>query len=270
MGGTQASGLNEASFFYDAWYLLSGSAAQDGVLAAILAHSGYTAGCTILEGPMGYVQAVSVKPDLPKLSEDLGEHFYIMDVAMKSYPSSHLTHAAIEATEVVIEENDIAHKDVDEVEVGVVSVDYLLDKSYPKDAFAASMNIPYLVAHTLRHGQGPRTITDENLNDPITMDLHKRIHVYVDEEIESQRPKYIGSVVKARTTKGSTVETRCLTPKGDPERPFTDEDIRQKFDALTANLISTKDRETLWAKGMKLEMESDIGELLPLTRRVDI
>jgi 2-methylcitrate dehydratase PrpD len=267
LGGTQASGLNEASFFYDGWHLLSGSAAQDGVLAAILAHAGYTAGCTILEGPQGYVQAVSPKSDLSQLNKELGEKFSIMNVAMKSYPSSHLIHAAIEAAVDLSKRHSIDSAHLDRIEVGVVNIDYLLDKTFPKDFFAASMNIPFLIAFSLRYGQGPRQIKPENLEDTLLKEVFRRVDVYVDKEMESQRPKYLGSVVRVRARDGKTFEEKVLTPKGDPDNPFTDDDIREKFESLTSGLISAEKQKALWSKVMRLEQEQDIGTLLPLTCR---
>ena len=265
LAGTQASGLNEASFFYDGWYLLSGSAAQDGVLAALLAHAGYSGGSTILEGSTGYIQAVSVSPDLSLLTKKLGEKFLIMDVAMKSYPSSHLTHAAIEASVHLVKGHGITPDHVQRVDIGVVDIHYLLDRTFPKDSFAASLNIPFLIAFSLRYGDGPIQITSENLNDPLLRELFDRVHVYVDEEIESQRPKYIGAVVKITIKDGSSFVEKCLTPKGDPDNPFTDEEITRKFETLTNGLISIENQRILCTEVLKLEQQEDIGRLLPLT-----
>lgn len=265
LAGTQASGLNEASFFYDGWHLLSGSAAQDGVLAAILAHSGYTGGCTILEGPMGYVQAVSPKPDLSVLNKDLGKTFSIMDVAIKGYQSSHLTHAAIEATVDLSRRHRINPADIEKVEVGVVDIGYLLERTFPKDTFSTSENVRFLIASTLRYGQGPRRIMPESLEDAFLQELFGKVEVYVDEEMERQRPKYLGSVVKIRVKDGQTFTERCLALKGHPANPFSEEEIREKFETLTVNLIPIENQRSLWSKVMRLEEEEDIGTLLSLT-----
>jgi len=237
------------------------------VLAALLAHKGYTAGCTILEGPMGYIQAVSPKPDLSLLDEGLGEKFSIMEVALKSYPSSHLTHAAVEATERVVKDHAIGPEDVEKVDVGVVNVGYLLDKTFPKDAFAASMNIPYLVSFALRYGVGPRQITTDNLHDGLLAEIFQRVDVHVDDEVERQRPKYLGAVVSVRTKGGMVFKERCLTPRGDPENPFTDDEIYAKFEALTGGLIPAEHQKRLRSMTMNLDQVQDIGEILPLTRR---
>jgi len=98
-------------------------------------------------------------------------------------------------------------------------------------------------------------------------EVFRRVDVYVDKEMESQRPKYLGSVVRVRARDGKTFEEKVLTPKGDPDNPFTDDDIREKFESLTSGLISAEKQKALWSKVMRLEQEQDIGTLLPLTCR---
>lgn len=266
LAGTQASGLIEASYFYDGWHLLSGSASQDGVLAAILAHAGYTEGCTILEGPMGYAQAVSPNPDLSQLTKNLGETFGVMEGAMKSYPCTHLTHAAIETTLNLSKRHVIHPTNVERVEVGTMDIYYLLDTTFLRDPFAATMSMLFLIAHALRYGNvGPRPFTPESMGGPLLQELFRRVNIFVDEETDRQRPKYMGSVVTIRTRDGKTYTERSLTTRGDPESPFTDEEIMEKFVTLTEGLISAENQKALWSKVMRLEVEQDIGTLLPLT-----
>jgi 2-methylcitrate dehydratase PrpD len=78
------------------------------------------------------------------------------------------------------------------------------------------------LGYTFRYGQGPRRITSESLKDPFLHELFRRIEVYVDEEMESRRPKYLGSTVSVET-RWKHPYRKVFEPKGDPDNPFGDE-----------------------------------------------
>jgi 2-methylcitrate dehydratase PrpD len=72
-------------------------------------------GCTILKDPRDifrpYHQTLA-----SELDKDLGLRFRIMDAGMKSYPSSHLTHAAIEASANLHAKYQVRPEDAERIE----------------------------------------------------------------------------------------------------------------------------------------------------------
>src|SRR5262245_29409342 len=86
--GTFAAGLQQA-FRSEAMSkpLHAGRAAEAGVLAALGAARGVTGVHDILEGEVGFGQAMSVKPDWARATAGLGTHYNLTQVTLKNHGS---------------------------------------------------------------------------------------------------------------------------------------------------------------------------------------
>ena len=74
-----------------------GRASEGGVLAASLAHDGFTAPDTVLEGPFGFLAVFCREWDIGELTKGLGEHWETTSIALKRYPCHINAHAAVKA-----------------------------------------------------------------------------------------------------------------------------------------------------------------------------
>lgn len=96
--GTQAAGLWE--FLADgamSKHLHPGKAAQNGVLAALLAREGFTGASRIIEGERGFCQAMAPQFDLSRITAGLGQPpFKINDNSFKIHASCRHTHPAVD------------------------------------------------------------------------------------------------------------------------------------------------------------------------------
>ena len=93
--GTQAAGLWE--FLRDAAdskQLHTAKAAADGLLAAYIAHQGFTGATRILEGAQGMAAGMSRDANPAKLVEGLGERWGILETSFKVHASCRHTHPA--------------------------------------------------------------------------------------------------------------------------------------------------------------------------------
>ncbi len=246
LAGTQASGLNEASFYYDGWHLLAGKAAHDGIMSALLARQGYSAGCTILEGRRGYLQAVSGSANPGKLTTGLGYQYQIMDVVQKVHASSALTHAAIDTILDLRARNQLQPGQIESIDIGTIDVYYLLDRMYPAHWLAASMNLPYLVAVAIADGQvSLEQLSPGRYTDPLLYDLSRRVTVHVDQESQAEVDRYLGATVKIYIKDGRVLEGTCRAPRGDPEQPLTLLDISEKFRRLSHGILNEQQKNNV-------------------------
>ena len=74
-----------------------GRASEGGVLAASLAHDGFTAPDTVLEGPFGFLAVFCREWDVGELTKGLGERWETTSIALKRYPCHINAHAAVKA-----------------------------------------------------------------------------------------------------------------------------------------------------------------------------
>ena len=107
--GTQAAGLWE--FLRDAAdskQLHTAKAAADGLLAAYLAHDGFTGARRIFEGAQGMAAGMSSDADPSRLTDRLGERWALAETSFKFHASCRHTHPAADALLKVVTEHELA------------------------------------------------------------------------------------------------------------------------------------------------------------------
>jgi 2-methylcitrate dehydratase PrpD len=271
LAGNKASGLISASFWHDAWYTLSGNASQDGVLAALLARTGYGAGCTVLEDPYGgYIRVVAPRPDWERLLEGLGQRFELPFTGLKPHSSSGATHAAVDAMLAIRAATDISVDEIERIEVRTYRVAAeTLGKRHPDRHVHASMSIPYLVSVAFTDGQVllPQ-FTPDKLSDPVLTDLQGKVEMILDPDLDVLAPKSLPAEVTVITRDGTRHTERVITPKGDPGNPLTPAEIDAKFRGLAAEALPTATIDEVQATVHRLEELDDMAVLAAQLRQI--
>lgn len=271
LAGNKASGLIAAAFFHDAWYMLSGNAAQDGLVAALFAELGYDAGCTILEDPFGgYCRIVCDHPNWHRLTRGLGEDFEIMNIGQKLHSSSGGTHAAIDAALAIAIEHDVAPEDVKRITVwGSELTAKTMGSPFPDNHINATMSVPYLVAVAISDRQvSLPQFTEQRLSDPQLAEVQKRTEVVLDAELDALAPAYLAARVEIATRDGETYSEEVRSAKGMPEDPLTPEELHEKFRSLAERVLEPSAIAETIEMVDDLEDVSDVSQLAAVLRRV--
>jgi len=132
--GSQAAGLWE--FLASGGMsktLHAGKAAANGVLAALLAQEGFTGATTILAGTKGFCYAMTARPKLSKLTENLGTgHYKIEENSFKPYACCKYCHPAINAALILCYQHSIRPHQVKSITIKTNSVaDNLVNNPSP-------------------------------------------------------------------------------------------------------------------------------------------
>jgi len=281
IAGTQAAGLEEWKAD-GSWIkrLHPGKAAESGVLAVLLAKSGYTGPATILEGENGFLKAFSFerKWDVSKILDGLGTEYRGYGTSFKPYAGCRFFHQVIDATLDLVREHKIDAQSVDEVIVRIYRTAYLTlfqpeSRRYrPGTNVDAQFSIPYAVAVSILYGAPmPAHFTDELIRDPALLALAGKVKGIADLEYESGFPARFPTEVTIRLKGGKTVQAFRDLPSGDPENPiyaekgrFEDEMVK-KFRALLKLQPAYAARcDEMIAKLNSLETVSDASGLLAL------
>lgn len=247
LAGTQASGLVEPSSPYDGWLLLSGSGAQDGVMAALIARQDWTAGCTVIEGPRGYLQAVAATPRPERVLEGLGEGFEIINITRKRHASSSLTHSAMDCVMELKDEHDLTADMIESIHVRTIDVHYLLEAPWPQKRLEGPHSLPYLLAVAFLDGEALDPQFDpQRREDPRVRQIFDRVTVEADQEMTAQVPGGLPSEVAITLTDGRTVSKYRQYPKGDPRDPLSDDEIEAKFHRLGGAVLTDDRLDAVW------------------------
>jgi 2-methylcitrate dehydratase PrpD len=229
LAGTQAAGLWEV--LPDAPLaknLHPAKAAHSGLLAAMLAQAGIDGPATIFEGTRGFFAAtVPVPVDVGLCAAGLGERWLTPETTFKAYPVCGHAMTPIEAALQLA--GKVAVGDIETIEVRVHPVSLqVAGEPDPVSAAQAKFSIPYCVAVALLHGRvSLAEFSPETLNGEVVRTLLGRITLIADDtlgQVPGQRP----ARVTVRLANGKALSAHAEVRKGDPERPMTAAEKREK------------------------------------------
>ncbi len=263
--GTQAAGLWE--FLADgamSKHLHPGKAAQNGVLAALLAKENFTGAARILEGDRGFCRATAPQFDMTRITAGLGRPPYKVEGnSFKIHASCRHTHAAVDVILELVDRNVIEAADVAGVIVRTYSTALDITADYrPASIYAAKFSLPFCVAMALKsHSCSLADFTPTALADAEIQDLMSLVILVQDDQLEALHPALWPAVVEITTRKGDVYHGRTDFPRGDPENPATTEELVAKFHALAAGSWGVQKAQALEKAVLELEHVRDLSTL---------
>ena len=241
-------------------------AVQSGVFAALMAQRGYSGTEAVFEGKEGFmdcffgwdakntkVEAIQMKGrdglgewkwDINKLVGNLGQSYKILECSMKAFPTEALTHTHLSATLKVITKNKITYDKIDSVTLTTLAqaYDILFDphKYRPESRETADHSLPYCIAVALvDHKITTQSFSEEKLKDERIWEVIDKIKGEASIEFEKMFPAKQPSKVVIKTKDGKEFSEYLEYPKGDPREPMTMEDLDNKFNSLSGELLSS-------------------------------
>lgn len=223
-------------------------ATQSGVMAALMAEKGYSGTEAVFEGKEGLMDVFGPNWDTDVLFSELGSRFKILECSMKAFPTEALTHTHISATLKVVTKNNITYDQIESVTITTIAraCDILFDqhKYHPDSRETADHSLPYCIAAALvDHKITTASFSDEKLKDPAIWEVINKIKGEASLEFEAMFPAKQPSKVVIRTKDGREFSEYLEYPKGDPREPMTMDDLRNKFSALAAPVLSKERME---------------------------
>lgn len=249
-------------------HLHAGRAAANGVLAARLAQRGFTGARAILEGAQGFFAAMSRDAQPERVVAGLMEtveqgDWAINRVSLKPHASCRHTHPSVDAALALRPELELdAIKRVVVRTYGTAL--NLTDAPDPVNRFQAKFSLQYTVARALISGQvGLRDFDSSMLQDTTVRELMSRIKLELDPDLDRQYPAAWAAAVQVELNDGSVRQAAVDAPKGDPENPLSDEELRAKFSDMVAWTEYAPDADLLLASLESLATRRNMRSFLP-------
>ena len=214
----------------------AGRAALTGLLSSLMARAQFRGVYDVFSGPIGFLSMMSETNDVSFLEKKSTKSFAIEKVYFKPYASCRHTHPAIEATLTIKMRTGVQTKDIESITVttyeGVLGKH---DHTEIKGVSSAKMSIPYSVAIAVEKGKaGLNEFSNENVSNTKILALAKKVTVCSNKEISAAVPDKRAAVVDIRTHRGAIYTERVDYPKGEPENPLSNDEVCEKFEALSA------------------------------------
>ncbi len=217
--------------------------AEAGVRAACLAGAGWHGSRDILDGETGFwIMAGSDRCDPTRFTHALGTRWTVEELSFKPYPACRWVHAALEATEYLLQEGRLTRDDIDEIEVGSFEdvVENFADRR-PNSMVDGEFSLPWTVAVTLAGvPKGPDWYSDATLNDKSIQAIADKVRMVVDLEAQARHfseERKSMSVVRIRARDGRLLERRVAVALGGVASPWPKGGIEEKFHSLAVPAI---------------------------------
>ena len=225
-------------------------AAESGILAASLARDGVLGGRYPLDSQKGWFHAMTDSVDAEMITKDLGKVFCIDECYIKPYPSCRHTHCGIQAAMEIKCENGISVDDIEKVNIYIYSNAIKIAGmiKVPRTQDETKFSIHYAIACALCMDRFSLQDLDFKKVPSKVFDLIDKIELIPDESMENRDAGIRGCTAQICTKDGNEYKKTVLIPKGDPQNPYTFEDIKGKLEQCAEGVIDSAKQSVIFEK----------------------
>lgn len=243
-------------------WLLFGYAARHGGMAALGARAGFTADVNLLERDF-FSTVYGITPRATAFTDGLGQGAAISEVSFKPWCAARQT---ISATQAV---REIAHSGVSAS--AIESIRIYVPPPYLKminhgvvkgDRSTHLTSAPYQVALALTSPEASYGV--EHSPEQIPAEVHAlmdKVTVEADDALLSHFPRAWPARVEVRTA-SQRHEKLMLHAPGDPERPFGEAEVTDKFRRVVAPLLGAQGAAEWAARGLRAAADASAAPLV--------
>ncbi|MFS0862012.1 MmgE/PrpD family protein [Fredinandcohnia sp. 179-A 10B2 NHS] len=246
---------------------IMGWANYSGIYATLLSDVGFDGPESAMEGDFGYYKTVANKFDGDRIYNGLSDGFEIMNTGIKPYACCRQHHTAIDAVLELREKHNLVPEDIEKITHRTFVVGARGTEKCPTSIPAAKYSAPYTIAVALTYGRAWRDeYSQEQIKNLRLIELASKVEVLADQELDALYDEKWPSIIEITTKKKDVLVARYDLPKGEPENPVSDEELKEKFMSLTTDLFSSDHAESIWDKIFKVDQLEDISELTNLLK----
>lgn len=224
-----------------------GWVASHAVRAVAMAEQGVTGPAGIYDGRFNLFRSIEQAPDAKiefnVLTDELGSHWEMLNIASKAYPSGYTIHPYLDAVFHLQKEHALVPDDIEEIRCHMAAVrvaticEPLAEKLRPATPWQARISVQHAVAEALVTGRSDKTAyTPDLLRDPVINSLADRVRYVVDpvESADTTRSRaYVEMTLKDGRIIGHTIEDM----RGTRRNPMTRADFITKFRSNTHDIL---------------------------------
>lgn len=236
-----------------------GRAAQNGMLAALLAERGYTSSLQGLEARRGWANVLSTGRRFQTITENLGTHYEISRNSYKPFACGLVVHPVIDGCIQLRDENGLTTGMIDRIDLAIHPIVLeLTSNRAPRTGLEGKFSVYHAAAVGIAFGRaGEAQFSDALARDPIVSALRDRVETDVDPSLGQDQAR-----VKITLTDGRVLERFVAHAVGSVANPMTNEALEAKFAELAAEILPDGQVRRLMALcriAEQLENAGDIG-----------
>jgi 2-methylcitrate dehydratase PrpD len=235
-----------------------GRAAQNGLLAALLAQKGYTSSLRGIEAKRGWANVLSNARDYQAITENLGTRYEISRNSYKPFACGLVVHPVIDGCIRLRDENKLTPDMIDRIDLAVHPIVLeLTSNRRPATGLEAKFSIHYAAAIGIAAGRaGEAQYSEAMVRDPIVTGLRDRVETTVDPSLRQDQAR-----VTIRLNDGRVLEHFVAHAVGSVENPMTDDQLESKFIELVKAILPANQARHLMILCRNVEHLDDAGDI---------
>lgn len=234
IAATQAGGLREM-YGTMCKSFTPGRAAQNGLLAAILAKQGFDSAKEPIEGKKALAHVLMNRDAPDEIIAKFGREFEVSYNAYKPYACAIVCHAAIDGCQRLLREHGFAPRDVVRIDLDVAPVALeLAGNPEPQTGLASKFSVQHGVALALFHGDvSHHHFTDEMARSVELITLRRKVVARAEGALGKAQAR-----VTIRLADGRSLSCFVEHALGSLENPMSDEGLSRKFNQLVEGVLT--------------------------------
>lgn len=261
IASVQVVGMHD-SFGTDTKPFHVGRAAQNGLMAALLAKSGLSAPLDGLEAERGWTHVVSTRENITAEFDTLGEVWETARNTFKPFPCDRIIHAAIDGWIQLREQALKQNLDISSITNVTARTNpmvlFLTDNPDPITGLESKFSIYHAGAIALLYGEAtPSQFLDDVVQNSTVIELRGKVHVTSDDTVEEHE-----AFVSATFADGTTLDVHVEHTIGSYENPLTAEQLKTKFLDQTGTVIGETKAEQAWIAFSTIVNATDVAEAI--------
>jgi 2-methylcitrate dehydratase PrpD len=257
IAGTTSSGFREM-FGTHCKSFHPGRAAQNGLLAALLAEKNFTSSNQVLEAKRGFANVMSTKQDYSRITEGLGKTFEVSLNSYKPFACGIVIHPSIDACVQLKQENKLTGAEVEKIELFVAPlVLELTGKRTPQVGLEGKFSVFHSCAVALLDGAaGEKQYSDARVRDPKVIALREKVEPVIDKKMRDDEAR-----VRLTLKDGRVLEKHVEHAVGSAEVPMTNAQLEEKFHVLCDDILGVERTARLLSLAWSVEELKDAAEI---------
>ena len=189
-------------------------------------------------GMDGLPSLLTSEPQGQQEVTSLGEDWIILRQYFKPYPTCRWTQPVVEGALHLQREHRFRPEDIERIEVETFEEGTTITRFPPEHSDGAQYCTPWAVAAMLVDGElGVDQIHPDRLSDPAILELGRRVHIRVAQDIQARFPEECLARVTIELKDGRKLAGPTLGARGDYTDPLSDEEMDEKFEALVVRTL---------------------------------
>ena len=225
-----------------------GHAADAGLLAAQSAKAGVTGSSGSLDAKNGFAAATSESTgNWDAALDGMGDWTPITRMTVKAHGCCGHIFPALDGLSLLQAREGFESEDVERIEVAGYSATYqMCNRPEATSAQDARFSLHYcLAAQMVLGGVRLAAFAPQNLEHPQIRELMRRVSVQEDPELAAAYPLRRMAKLRVVLRDGREFSHFQQSRKGDPENPFSDDELIAKYEELASEVLSPNEIRTL-------------------------